>query len=193
MARNRTRKIREILLATASELNERGYHATNMEDVAARMGLTKATLYHYFTSKDVLVAECLSFVGNEVNERLATLATRTAGQSPTERLRALLREQLTILVRDYPEAGRLFTQPLDWPAGHQNLVRRLRDRHDQFLREIIQDGIASGNFRNADATIVGHCIQGAVEHAPEWIRGDPGAEHATVAEQVIDHLLKLVH
>lgn len=192
MARNRSRKIQEILLATASVLNERGYHATNMEDVAARMGLTKATLYHYFTSKDILVAECLSFVGSEVNERLTRLTRDMAGDSPFDRMRALLREQLTILVLDYPEAGRLFTQPFDWPPGHRQLVKRLRDQHDQFLREVVRDGIASGDFGDIDATVVCHCVHGAIVHVPEWLRGDADADPVTVNEQVVHHLLKLV-
>lgn len=181
------------MLATAGVLNERGYHSMNMDDVAARLDLTKATLYHYFSSKEDLVSECLSFVGNEVNERLARLAEQTAADSPTDRLRALLGEQLTILLQDYPEAGRLFVQPLDWPAGQRQLVRRLRNQHDQFFREVIQDGIDSGEFHDIDSNIVRHCIHGAVNYVPVWAQSHKRGELKAISEQVVDHLLKLVH
>jgi AcrR family transcriptional regulator len=192
VARKRTRKIRDILLATASVLYERGYHAMSMDDVAAQLDLTKATLYHYFHSKEDLVSECLTFVGNEVNERLAKLADETAGESPTNRLRALLHEQLTILLLDYPEAGRLFVQPLDWPAGQRQLVRKLRDEHDRFFRDVIADGIRSGDFRDIDSTIVRHCIHGAVNYVPVWAQSRRRGDLTAISDQVVDHLLKLV-
>src|SRR6186713_1285866 len=48
----------QILLAASQLLAERGSpSAITLQDVAARAGITKVTLYRYFPSKDALFAE----------------------------------------------------------------------------------------------------------------------------------------
>jgi AcrR family transcriptional regulator len=50
--RKRRERIDSILAVTARELTERGYHHMSLEDVASALDLTKASLYHYFDSKE---------------------------------------------------------------------------------------------------------------------------------------------
>ena len=47
---------REQLLAVATKLfAARGYHGTRMDDVADVVGLNKATVYHYYASKSLIL------------------------------------------------------------------------------------------------------------------------------------------
>ena len=47
---------REELLAVATKLfAARGYHGTRMDDVADAVGLNKATVYHYYASKSLIL------------------------------------------------------------------------------------------------------------------------------------------
>src|SRR3954467_14575339 len=47
---------REELLAVATKLfAARGYHGTRMDDVAGAVGLNKATVYHYYASKSLIL------------------------------------------------------------------------------------------------------------------------------------------
>jgi AcrR family transcriptional regulator len=192
VARKRTRKIRDILMATAEVLNRDGYHVMSLEDVAEKVDLTKATLYHYFGSKDELVAACLTLVGNEVNERLQTLAKRNEDLTATEQLRSLLVEQLTILLIDYPEAARLFSQPLDWPPEHRKLIRSLRVQHDAVFRAVVESGAESGEFKTADASVTLHCIYGAINYAPLWVRTSSRPAVTRVIDSICETLLKLI-
>ena len=53
----RKAKCDAILGAAANLFAENGFHRTSMDEVAAALGLTKPTLYHYFKTKnDVLMA-----------------------------------------------------------------------------------------------------------------------------------------
>jgi AcrR family transcriptional regulator len=53
--RQKTETRRQAILATAAEaFHERGFDATSMSEVAARLGGSKATLYNYFSSKEAL-------------------------------------------------------------------------------------------------------------------------------------------
>jgi AcrR family transcriptional regulator len=55
--RTKSEARRQAILDTAAEaFRERGYEATSMSEVAARVGGSKATLYNYFCSKESLFA-----------------------------------------------------------------------------------------------------------------------------------------
>lgn len=95
-----------ILQAAAALFAQRGYPATSMNQVAQACGLSKATLYHYFTDKYALLLNIsLSHV-----ERLRTVvlaveqslepASGARETPPALRLRALI----TALVREYADA-----------------------------------------------------------------------------------------
>ena len=45
----------EILRAAGSEFNDRGYHASRLQDIAARVGLLSGSLYYYIDSKEDLL------------------------------------------------------------------------------------------------------------------------------------------
>src|SRR3954464_15991107 len=48
---------REELLTVATKLfAARGYHGTRMDDVADAVGLNKATVYHYYASKSLILS-----------------------------------------------------------------------------------------------------------------------------------------
>ncbi|GAB7016420.1 TetR/AcrR family transcriptional regulator [Methanogenium cariaci] len=53
---------RKILRAACDEAKEKGYHALRMEDIAARLGISKGTIYLYFTNKQELSREVLECI-----------------------------------------------------------------------------------------------------------------------------------
>jgi AcrR family transcriptional regulator len=192
VARKRTRKIREILMATADILHRDGYHAMSLEDVAEKVDLTKATLYHYFSSKDELVAACLTLISGEVDDRLNILVKANEGLTAMEKLRSLLTEQLTILLIDYPVAASLFAQPHDWPSEHQKLLRKLREEHDAIFRSVMEAGVQSGEFATADPNVALHVIYGAMNNSPIWVRGNSRSAVTRTIDTLCETLLKVV-
>jgi TetR/AcrR family transcriptional regulator, regulator of autoinduction and epiphytic fitness len=191
--RKRMQKMREILMATAQVLNKDGYHAMSMDEVAEKMDLTKATLYHYFSSKDELIAACLTLVAGEVNQRLERLADETADLTATERFRALLAEQLTILLIDYPEGGRLFVQPRDFAPEHRKLLRTFRTRHDAVFRKVIMAGVESGEFSATDPNVALRCIYGALDYTPVWVRSGSHAASRRMINTLCDVIMKMLY
>jgi TetR/AcrR family fatty acid metabolism transcriptional regulator len=55
--RERQRQERATLILQAAEevLSEKGYHDTSMDEIAARVGIAKGTIYQHFPSKEALI------------------------------------------------------------------------------------------------------------------------------------------
>jgi AcrR family transcriptional regulator len=75
------------VLAVSSQLfAERGYYAVAMEDIAAEVGVGRATLYRYFSTKDKILAELTKRALDEAERRATALQDvirgRTGGVSP---------------------------------------------------------------------------------------------------------------
>jgi AcrR family transcriptional regulator len=73
-----------ILDAALDVFAERGFEAARLEDVAARAGVAKGTLYLYFDDKEALFEEVVRAAVSPILERLDVLAT--APDLPTEKI-----------------------------------------------------------------------------------------------------------
>ncbi len=79
-----------MIRAAAREFNRKGYHNTSLDDIAARLEVTKPTVYYYVTSKEQLLFEC--FVAGVEQIRAAFREVRASRRCPArERLNAVLR------------------------------------------------------------------------------------------------------
>jgi len=86
--RQRQERERLILQATSEVLVEKGYDAMSMEEVATRIGISRAAIYLHFPSKEDLVLALLQRGIATSAERLDALLAETA--SPREKVRAII-------------------------------------------------------------------------------------------------------
>ncbi|WP_165077974.1 TetR/AcrR family transcriptional regulator [Methanogenium sp. MK-MG] len=62
---------RKILRAAYLEAKEKGHHSLRMEDIAARLGISKGTIYLYFTNKHELSREVIQCIIRRFSEAIA--------------------------------------------------------------------------------------------------------------------------
>jgi AcrR family transcriptional regulator len=191
VARKRGRRIQEILAIAAELFGERGYDAVSLDDVAERLDVTKGSLYHYFSGKEELGAAAIETLGAQWTARLARLVESTPG-SPSDRLRALVGEQLVVAVRDYPAGLGLFLVPGDQPQGQRDTIKELRRRHDRLFRDLVEEGVASGEFVVVDIDTTLRCLHAAMTQASVWYGGLQGAALDRALETLVDTLMMLV-
>ena len=125
--RKRKRLRKEEIVAEATRLfAERGYEGASMGDLAERVGLRKASLFHHFPSKDVLYATVLTELMDGV--KAAILGAATAEGSFAQRLDALT-DALTSTLGAQPHAARLLVrEAMDWgPVMKSGLGRIIND------------------------------------------------------------------
>ncbi|HLX83680.1 MAG TPA: TetR/AcrR family transcriptional regulator [Terriglobales bacterium] len=98
---NRPEPRQEILRAAARLFQQRGYHATSMNDVAAALKLSKGGLYHHFKSKDEILFHIMSHAMDITEERVINVVRRIDGTSAAgteERLRMLIRLHIQVVL-----------------------------------------------------------------------------------------------
>ncbi len=159
----------ELLEAALALFVEKGFAATRVEEVAARAGVSKGTLFLYFSSKE----ELFKAVVRENASRHLTEALRElegfAGPSSD-----LLREFLRRWWRLYggtPAAG--LTKLMLSEATHfPELARWFQDEVVQpshaLLRRIVQRGIDRGEFRAVHVPRTVHLIVAPLLQMVTW-------------------------
>src|ERR1700709_1349728 len=74
---------REELLTVATKLfAARGYHGTRMDDVADAVGLNKATVYHYYASKSLILYDIYTSAADRTLAAVHDDPTMSAPQGP---------------------------------------------------------------------------------------------------------------
>src|ERR1700674_2333943 len=87
--RDRAVKREAVIRAAAREVNRKGYHNTSLDDIAARLEVTKPTVYYYVTSKEQLLFQC--FVAGVEQIRAAFRDVRHLGGPARERRKSVRR------------------------------------------------------------------------------------------------------
>lgn len=153
-ARRKAERPSEILDAAFEEFVKNGYGATRLEDVAARAGVTKGTIYFYFETKERVFEEMVRHTSLRFFRDLNDYASKLQG-SYTSRL-----HDLTVMVYGQIADNRESRETLRFLIAEGTRFPDLVDRHyDEFVKpmidqfqKIIQGGIAAGEFRASPAT-----------------------------------------
>ena len=111
-----------IISATLELLSEKGYHALTMTDVAARAGVSKATLYRRWTAKADVVADAVATLNPMVSPRYP-------GTSLRDDLIALMEQ-----VGDCDGNSEIVTATMEMARLHPDLYRTLTERFGTFVR-----------------------------------------------------------
>jgi len=126
-ARRRRRLRKEEIVAEATRLfAERGYEGASMGDLAERVGLRKASLFHHFPSKDLLYATVLEQLMDAV--KAAIVGAATSAGTFEERIDAMT-DALTTTLGAQPHAARLLIREvMDMgPVMRERLARTIND------------------------------------------------------------------
>src|ERR1700734_3759131 len=97
--KDRQRQMREnaILDAAHSLLSEKGYQGMTMDDLAARVGMAKGSLYQHFRSKEDLIAVALVSFMDRITNYIDTLPST---QPAIERIKLTCRKALSLRFQD---------------------------------------------------------------------------------------------
>ncbi len=134
----------EILEAAQQLISDQGYAAVSMEELAARVGISKPTLYNQFSNKEQLVVA----MANQVMERLLPLVDDDGapGRSPMDRLCDLL------LAAVQMQLDRRVTAMQLWMPEVVHMLKEHQEALDQICKidavvvNLVRKALASGEI-----------------------------------------------
>jgi AcrR family transcriptional regulator len=163
----RAARISRIERAAAKMFATKGYDGANFADIAAELDLQGSSLYYYFSSKDELFLRCLSHSAEQVFGRLSRIAEQHS-TNPSGALAALVREQVIIEVRDFPEFVPMFFT-IHLPDGElAETVLELRRQHARIFESAAAAAQADRHLDPHDVRVWLGVIFGALAYLPEW-------------------------
>lgn len=183
--KEREEKRDAVLLAAVRMFNARGFHATSLDDVAASLGISKPTIYHYLGNKEQVLLECVTR-GLEPLRQAAKSAQEEQG-SGLERLRRFLLRYAQINMDDFGRCMVRTGDELLSPEGAAQIRARKRDI-DTALRRLIEQGIADGSIAPVDVKFAAFTLAGALNWPARW--HDPAG--AQPAEEIAASLVDIV-
>jgi AcrR family transcriptional regulator len=158
----------EILAAALTCFKERGFAATRLEDVAVRAGVTKGTIYLYYSSKEELFK---AVVRGELVPNIERLEAALDEPGPA----AMLLERLfTVWVqRIVPSPVSIIpklviTEASNFPELARFYLETAVHRALRLVAAVLRRGIAAGEFRPMDVEHVVYCVIGPLLFTVLW-------------------------
>lgn len=150
----------ELLAAALDLFVERGYAATRLDEVAARAGVSKGTLYLYFDSKEELFK---ATVRETVVPQLAELRDAvSSSELPSDALLELFVQEWWRrfgTLRGGGLAKLMIAEAGNFPEVANFFLREVIEPHMGLLVSIIDRGVQRGEFAPVDKRSVAHiCI-----------------------------------
>ena len=161
----------EIVAAALDCFAERGFAGTRLDDVAARAGVTKGTVYLYFSNKEQLFKAMVRQSLLPHLERMTGDLT-TAPEDPVERLRRLpvffAREVLNTRLAVIPKL--IIAEAENFPEIARFYLEEVINRGRGFVTDAIRQGIERGIFRPVNPDQAVFSLIGPMLLAAIWQR-----------------------
>jgi len=139
-----------IIDAGFQEFALQGFTAAKLDDVAVRAGVGKGTIYLYFDSKEALFEEVVRKNMFPLRDEAKQFAESFQGTA-TELLTFHLEKMYETLHQDkMPElVAMIMGETSRFPSLTDFFFKEMIENHQSLLRDIIQKGVDSGEFRES--------------------------------------------
>lgn len=178
---------RDRIVGYAQELFfSQGYQAIGLDQILREAGLSKATFYNHFESRDALIEEAIKRSDQQISERFTAMVRERAGWDPKAALLAMF-DVLDDWFNDPDFCGCQFLAAcMAFPNPNDPIHRAASAHYLASIQEVDQIARSAG-IQNADAFAKRWVllIEGAVAH--QAITGDDQA--VGIAKQIAELLL----
>lgn len=190
---NPTTPTRERIKSAAVELFAMwGYGATSMRDIAVRVGITKASLYHFFESKESLLRE-ITITGQQA---LIDMTEEWLSQveRPEDRL-AVLVSGLTAVQGVMPTISRVSDREIrsfePGSAAYAEVIAA-RDAYEALWKSAIKQGIEEGVFTVSEPALTRLALMSMCGGLSQWYRADGPVALDGICHNFVDTALRAV-
>ena len=185
---DKSARIQKIVDVSIGLFHKKGYRTTTLDDVSKELGITKAALYHYVSSKENL----LSIVYLQALENIFKnmhMFSKT-DLPPNDRLRLIIKNHVKeVIIKDLPLFSVFFSEENQLPQDAFQQIQQEKKKYTRIIEDLIKDGIAQGIFAEVDPTLQAYGIIGMCNWVYKWYKADTSAY---TPDQIADHFITLL-
>jgi len=182
---------RERILEEAVKLfYERGFSGTTLDDIAGKLGVTKPFIYTHFRSKvELLEAVCRPTI--EMSLNAISQAAQREGKAADRLIHGVVDFTKVVLQRQANIAVYFREEKHLSEAGLAE-INVLRKRFDRVLSDLLQEGVASGEFQIEDIRVAALAIGGMVSWAYTWYQPAGRLSFDDISARLAHFVLQMV-
>lgn len=190
---------RQAIMDAAAEVFMRlGFASTSLDDISEQYGATKGIIYYHFRNKTNLFFAVLR---HAMELTRAAIEPEALGEgSAKDRLRRmasahahLMMEHLAYLrVSGLGAQLHLSGRTTEAEREQMQEITEMRDKNEQLYLQVINEGIASNEFRAVDSRIAVKPLLGALNWTSRWYRpreGETAADRNRLALEIADFVV----
>lgn len=179
---------RERILEEAAKLfAQSGYDGSSVSDLAAALGVSKAAIYHYYTTKQDIYDAIILAVLSGLTQAVAQEVARVEGA--TAQLRAFMVGHARYFEQHHAEFVTMLIGYSGMALTERGDAARLRDGYEKRLRELIAQGVATGEFRALDVAAAGRAVLSMLNWMVRWYKPGQRDSAETIAAGYFDLLV----
>jgi AcrR family transcriptional regulator len=184
MAQRKAAREDQLLQIATRLFKEKGYPNTSMQNLADALGIRKASLYYYIESKEELLRRLLehafTLVGAQIDEIYAT------NLPPLEKLRRALENHAVTIMDNLNLVSVYMDEYRNLPPRRLKQVLAVRKHYEQTLMQILQEGIASGDFRPVNVEMTVYGLLGMLNWTVQWFSPTGKLSSQEIASILVD-------
>jgi AcrR family transcriptional regulator len=182
--RTRREQIEDVASAMFSA---RGYAATSMRDIAKALDLQGGSLYAHIPSKEAVLASIVRQAADRFHAAVRPIAQGPG--SAAERLRRMIHAHIAVVTAGLQQATVFLFQWTFLGPEHREDVAAARDAYERYFREVIAEGMASGELAAGDPKLAATFLLSAMNGLAHWYRSDGPLGPEEIADHYADLFL----
>jgi AcrR family transcriptional regulator len=182
--------LQNVQRAAVELFAERGYTATGIRDIAKRVGLTSAALYHYTGGKELLLAGVM-------RDSLVELLVRggealASSDDPAVQLARLVMMHVGVQAFNPCSARVTDSEIRSLSDANKDAVVSLRNEYESLWQRVLDSGVRGGQFRVQDTRIARLALIEMCNGVVNWYKPDGRMSVAQIQAHFVELACALV-
>jgi TetR/AcrR family transcriptional regulator, cholesterol catabolism regulator len=174
---------RALIVSEAAKLfKEKGFGGASMRDLAEKVGMEAASIYHHIRSKEELLEEICFGLAKTYETQLSEIEQQKIGYP--EKIEALIAFHVQLIIEDVNAVSVLNN---DWKyLSSEKMIdfKTMRKDYEKRFAALISKGIEAGVFKNVNVSIALFTILSSLRWVELWYKPTRGVTKEDLAKNI---------
>ena len=168
--------------AASTLFRERGYAATSVRDIAQALDMQGGSLYAHVASKEDMLWSIVVRAADGFNREVGPIA-EAESQPAKVRLRGMIGAHVGVVTGAQKDAAVFLHEWRFLNPERRAQIGERRDNYEGLFRQVIADGVKTGEFQPVDPRLTAMAILSALNGIATWYRADGPLSAEDIADQ----------